>query len=173
MQTDTKMCGYWTFVPIFREVCGTRTFGDDCTKAPKTTHNFCGLELSKQPGVYPWGLNNAVEGETMFVQTDCTTHLPLDTSMIKGSTNISNPYEISMDYANFWRQSTIGTVQSVNKTLTTCILPMGAPKAADCFRAIGNLANGGNPSPRWVANPKDKPKPGSEALYSVSKPCHH
>jgi len=158
------MCGYWTFVPIFREVCGTRTFGDDCPTKSQTKENVCGLGAQRQPVLSPMGLPNALAGETRFVQTDCNTHLPIDQSngtTSNGTDSAPLPPDLRKYYTEFWRRSknSQGGLPSTNLKYTSCSSPVGMPMNYDCLYAINMLSWNEQSSARFV-------KPANTAIHS-------
>jgi len=76
-------CGYFTIVPVFKDVCGSITEGFDIlggTWEPiwvcKPTNTYANICVSEQR-LNPSG---TVDAETIFVKTNCGTRQPLDPS---------------------------------------------------------------------------------------------
>ena len=77
-------CGYFAFAPVIRESCGTLTTSTpfmpddkayDGVCSPKTSEwstkkNYCASQLRRNP-------DDTVDGETIFVRTNCDTRMPL------------------------------------------------------------------------------------------------
>ncbi|KAI0143155.1 hypothetical protein GGR57DRAFT_367253 [Xylariaceae sp. FL1272] len=66
-------CGYWTFVPIMKTVCGT------WSHAPKNVLGMCGKVVNDVGCVSQLvpREDGTLEGETLFINTQCGTNLPL------------------------------------------------------------------------------------------------
>ncbi|KAL4926736.1 uncharacterized protein BDV17DRAFT_268993 [Aspergillus undulatus] len=74
-------CGYFTFVPVLKETCGTMTTEDfisyypgfqiSCNHDKRTNiQNYCQKQLWRNQ-------DGTVDGETIFVYTDCSNRMPL------------------------------------------------------------------------------------------------
>ncbi|KAH8896719.1 hypothetical protein GQ53DRAFT_818986 [Thozetella sp. PMI_491] len=72
-------CGYFTFVPVGREVCGTMSVstlnhvGDFfwwCGDPENHIQNFCSVDSKKNP-------DGTVDGDVIFVRTNCENREPL------------------------------------------------------------------------------------------------
>lgn len=77
---DENECGYFTFFPMTKTVCGTYTHatGEDCDRTFTTKGNVCTKERSNWAGqnqFYSWAANDygepTVRGHMTFVRTDC------------------------------------------------------------------------------------------------------
>ncbi|PKS11137.1 hypothetical protein jhhlp_002898 [Lomentospora prolificans] len=83
IKLEEGQCGYFTFVPIIHDSCGSLTEGpaDNTPGFPRaicsndrnkwsTTGNFCQSQLKRHS-------DGTVDGDTIFVRTDCSTRAPL------------------------------------------------------------------------------------------------
>jgi hypothetical protein len=181
LDPTSRTCGYWAFVPIFREVCGTRVFGIDCSTKTKTqtVDNFCGLEVQKAPGFSPWGLQNQLAGEITFVETDCATYVPSDSWKFQGTHDVSLAASLQDDYTRFWLETSKAGARSTNTTHTSCELARGTPMAHDCIMVLSGLTMKGmsvtnvDPDHRYLPSNATSLN-GTEAYNSVriSIPLH-
>ncbi|KAI1332798.1 hypothetical protein F5Y16DRAFT_394106 [Xylariaceae sp. FL0255] len=71
---DWSECGYWTFVPLMRQVCGLYTTADLESKG-KTCGNIKSQHVCDQTPVV---IDGKAQGETIWTKTDCRTRAPLD-----------------------------------------------------------------------------------------------
>ena len=83
VKLENNECGYFTFVPVIHDSCGSLTEGpaDNTPGFPRatctddrgkwsTTGNYCQSQLKRHP-------DGTVDGDTIFVRTDCSTRKPL------------------------------------------------------------------------------------------------
>lgn len=73
-------CGYFTFLPLLQETCGTSTLGEP---TQNSTTKGCGFDVTEEdcarfPSFTPDG--KSVKGATIFVKIDCANNqrLPMD-----------------------------------------------------------------------------------------------
>ncbi|KAJ9602291.1 hypothetical protein H2200_013146 [Cladophialophora chaetospira] len=135
-------CGYYTFLPITRTVCGTRTYGNDCGNSATTTGNYCGSELQLSGAQDEWMTGLRLHGETAWVWTDCETHLPWTSSQdsaYNGSALNETQYQ---PYADFWKLFQPGIKPaSIDPSFTNCTDGTARETAQkrDCTKAIGKI----------------------------------
>lgn len=105
-------CGYFSFVPILREVCGSRTSGQNCSDRASvhTKINVCATSLETEEvaaGFSMLPFLSQLKGKTIFVHTDCKTHLPLMQGTLQTEYNAD---EVGMSdhdylvYSAFWER---------------------------------------------------------------------
>ncbi|KAJ6190269.1 hypothetical protein N7519_000290 [Penicillium mononematosum] len=74
MPLKDGQCGYWSWIPTKKTVCGTMSYQQTeahrCMGDMHTSIDYCVDDLRRYP-------DGTVDGETIFVYTDCTTRLPL------------------------------------------------------------------------------------------------
>ncbi|CAG7998852.1 unnamed protein product [Penicillium nalgiovense] len=74
MPLKAEQCGYWTWIPTKKTVCGTMSYQQTeahrCVGDMHTSINYCVDDLRRYP-------DGTVDGETIFVYTDCMTRFPL------------------------------------------------------------------------------------------------
>jgi hypothetical protein len=131
-------CGFLAFVPILREVCGTRTYGSDCTKSNKTDENVCGSELQKDSSIRSWIDQISLAGEVRFIPTDCSTHVPLDKNLTLWDGSVQPGPTDAL--SQFWKGIHDGkSLLSLAANQTLCSTTHGAPQAAECLSIISIL----------------------------------
>ncbi|CAI6334418.1 unnamed protein product [Periconia digitata] len=63
-------CGYFTFVPVMKRTCGKIGAPTSCSARPNIDEDSCAEQLHRDS-------DGSVDGETIFVRTDCGTRMPL------------------------------------------------------------------------------------------------
>jgi len=161
-------CGYFAFIPIVREVCGTHTWGNthnffrkDCEDDFQTKANACNSELlnaNTGRSASAWGSGQDLKGDTIFVRTDCATHEPLPMDKQNPAyrhPGVAMPHDIRQEYTSFWKEQENASSLAINEAKTACVTGDGAPLVDDCVDALQDMI--GNPSNSIISsNAADK-----------------
>ncbi|KEF57965.1 uncharacterized protein A1O9_05887 [Exophiala aquamarina CBS 119918] len=145
-------CGYFAFLPIVREVCGTRTWGkthnhfrQDCGDEFHTTANACNSEIlgaNTGRSASAWGSGQDLKGDTIFVRTDCANHEPLPMDQQNPAyrhPGVAMPHDIREAYTAFWSQQKHVSCLAIDSAKTSCVTGNSAPRVADCVDALQNM----------------------------------
>ena len=154
-------CGYYSFVPILREVCGTRTWGWNCSD-PHNVHNdlnICSTSLQRHldpeadsDGTESWPGLPQLTGETIFIETNCSTHMPLLKEQ-QEQTNITGqvalPNDVYKTMAQHWkRQAGLENKTEDETEVDTpepdCDWSRGVAYAKSCLGVISYVATTAN-----------------------------
>lgn len=151
-------CGYFTFLPVVREVCGTHTWGrthnslrKDCGSDYKTEGNACNSELLLADvgrGPSAWGSSTPnLKGDTIFVRTDCSNHAPLPMDKQNPAyrhPGVAMPHAARDAYTSFFTNQGDVHNLAVDAAKTDCGAGNNAPTSKDCVEALQDLI--GNPN---------------------------
>lgn len=146
-------CGYFTFLPIVREVCGTHTWGrthnslrKDCGSDYHTEGNACNSELLLAElgrGANAWGSSSPnLKGDTVFVWTNCEDHtpLPLDKqNQAYRHPGVAMPRGTREAYTSFFTQQGGLNTLAANAAKTECAAGTDAPNSDDCIEALQEM----------------------------------
>lgn len=143
-------CGYFTFVPIVREVCGTYSEGPfkngQCNN-DLNIGNACVEELvgfDTNDNIMDW---RSIRGIVVFVYVDCLTLQPLpdekqDVAWTQPGVRLPRDNDLAAAYENFWNQSVQVNMASQNDQ-ATCSRETVA-NASDCTVAAQALLENGD-----------------------------
>ncbi|PKY08632.1 hypothetical protein P168DRAFT_278197 [Aspergillus campestris IBT 28561] len=144
IKLESGQCGYFTFVPVVKSVCGSLSTQSQrvmfspwpvhwCINDYKTTGNVCGDELRLNP-------DGSVDGETIFVRTNCENRMPLPA---KEQDAVYQKPGVPMDrgtqeaWAKAWGN---GDLTAANEdTAVKCETSDGSAKIEDCRHAFLSL----------------------------------
>ncbi|KAK5062886.1 hypothetical protein LTR84_004961 [Exophiala bonariae] len=143
-------CGYFTFLPIAREVCGTHTWGrtinsqrKDCALDYHTEGNACNLELLGADlgrSANAWGSSIPnLKGDTIFVRTNCADHTPLPMDKQNQAyrhPGVAMPRAIREAYTSFFTQQDVLRNLATDTGKTQCGSGKDAPVSDDCIEAL-------------------------------------
>ena len=113
MELDGGECGYFAFVPVIHESCGSLTTAprayesgtgvDGCigdVNRWTTWGNYCVSQLRRRA-------DGSADGETVFVWTDCRTGLPLPTEeqgKVYGEPGVALPRYAQEEWARIFME---------------------------------------------------------------------
>lgn len=160
-------CGYFTFIPILKESCGTYTKASlakkQKCKRPRTTANACALQLVDHDSRGPDGVR-IIRGIAAFVRQDCST-LELLPETTQDAAFTSERVQMSRQspgwdaYKSLWRLSDHDR-KEMQSSLVYCDITR-MPNAQECVDVMTRmLARGG-----------ELVRPGSTQTIEV-KSCH-
>lgn len=147
VELQAGQCGYFSFVPVLREVCGSRTWGENCSDSHNVHNklNICSTSIEwhlgpDTAGPPSWPLLPKLVGQTIFVRTNCSTYLPLpkDQQQLEYNANqVALPDEVYKSNAEYWRR----TADQLNNTRPTtpepdCGWSRGVASARSCLNII-------------------------------------
>ena len=150
-----NQCGYFTFLPILHDSCGSLTQGqyvggpEICIK-PSTSGNVC----STQPYRTADGKN--VLGDTIFVYTDCGTHERLPSDKQDPAYNhdgVAQPQNAFTTFSQQWDCTLSSECQqpegvAINPACTCkCAGQLASLNQAGCAGFKGSLPNPPGPQP--------------------------
>lgn len=146
-------CGYFAFLPIVREVCGSNTWGrthnyyrKDCGDDFETTANACNSELLHADidrSDSAWGAAQNLKGDTVFVWTNCEDHKPLPMDKQNPAyrhPGVAMPHGVREAYTSFWKQQGDVYFLATDTAKTECTSTgAAAPYVNDCVDALQNM----------------------------------
>lgn len=147
VELQAGQCGYFSFVPVLREVCGSRTWGDNCSDSQNVHNelNICSTSIERHldpdtEGPPSWPLLPNLVGQTIFVRTNCSTYLPLpkDQQQLEYNANqVALPDEVYKSNAEYWRR-TAGQLNNTRPATPEpdCAWSRGVANANSCLNTI-------------------------------------
>jgi hypothetical protein len=145
-------CGYFAFIPIVRDVCGTQTWGrthnyyrKDCADDFHTVTNACNSELLRadiDQSASAWGIGQDLKGDTIFVWTNCEDHTPLPMDKQNPAyrhPGVAMPIGTRQAYTSFWKQQGDVYFLATDTAKTKCSAGADGPRVDDCADALQNM----------------------------------
>ncbi|PLN85513.1 hypothetical protein BDW42DRAFT_160637 [Aspergillus taichungensis] len=145
VKLESGQCGYFTFVPVVKEVCGTlstqhvRAMPSPilpvywCLGDYTTTPNVCAQELRHNS-------DGTVDGETIFVRTHCDNRMPLpsgDQDPVYQKPGVPMDRGMQEAWAETWGKEDLTAADKDSPV--KCETSGGSPKVEDCRHAFGAL----------------------------------